>query len=155
MGVGLEPVEVRIEELTELQRRFTDQPGVNALLVEIQQLKQKHADKVNGVFVEQSNGDMIAEETFGDEYEEDVKPRGLTQNIIHVDDTGFLPDGKAPESLSVVGLNGFVGHVDGSREHMFAGHLTDEEMKEKLMAQAPVEDKDYLGAWTTGDKKPD
>ena len=38
---------------------------------------------------------------------------------------------------------------------MFAGHLTDEEMKEKLMAQAPVEDKDYLGAWTAGDKKPD
>ncbi len=42
VGVGLEPVEVRIEELTELQRRFTDQPGVNVLLVEIQQLKQKH-----------------------------------------------------------------------------------------------------------------
>lgn len=155
VGVGLEPVEIRIEELTELQRRFTDQPGVNALLVEIQQLKQKHTDKVNGVFVEQANGDMVAEETFGDEYEEDVKPRGLTQNIVHVDDSGFLPDGKAPESLSVAGLNGFVGHVDGSREHMFAGHLTDEEMKEKLMAQAPVEDKDYLGAWTTGDKKPD
>jgi hypothetical protein len=81
MWVSVEPVEVRIEELTELQRRFTDQPGVNVLLVEIQQLKQKHADKVNGVFVEQANGDMIAEETFGDEYEEDVKPRGQVQNI--------------------------------------------------------------------------
>ena len=28
-------------------------------------------------------------------------------------------------------------------------------MKEKLLAQTPVgEDKDYLGAWTTGDKNP-
>ena len=94
VGVGLEPVEIRIEELTELQRRFTDHPAVNALLVEIQQLKQKHTDKVNGVFVEQANGEMVAEEILGDEYEEDVKPRGLTQNIMYVDDAGFVGDTK-------------------------------------------------------------
>ena len=172
VGVGLEPIEIRIEELTELQNRFLSVPGVNALLVEIQQLKKQHTDKLDGVFVEQANGDMVAEETFGDEYdtqpsergvtpavtiidEAGTVPRGLTQNMIHVDDAGFLPKGDVPEVLSVAGLNGYSGHSDACRDRMFAKNLTDEEMKEKLLAQTPVgEDKDYLGAWTTGDKNP-
>lgn len=177
VGVGMEPIEIRIEELNELQERFNNVEGVAELLAIIDNLRTQYTELFDkggdGTFVEQSNGEMVATEVFGDEYDEDAElgvnaakqrtpvsveqvtdivptGRGLTAHVTQIDDAGFIPDGLAPEMLTMEQLNPYLMHADPRRDHMFAGNLTDEQMREKLLENSPKDDKDFLGAWTGG-----
>lgn len=170
VGVGLEPIQIRVEELKEQNGRFYSVPGVSELLAAIQRLKETEPEDLNGKFIEQPNGDMVATEIFGDEYDESESPgrgnvpgitvtdefgnppRGANANMVHVDDAGFLSSDNIPEILNVAGVNGYPGLNRGHprREHMFATNLTDEQMREKLLENSPKDDKDFLGAWTGG-----
>lgn len=163
VGVGMEPIEIRIEELIELQERFNNVEGVPELLASLDQLRDQYTELFekggDGTFVEQSNGEMVATEVFGDEYDEDAEldaiadaregqqrirvsveqltdevptGRGLTAHVTRIDDAGFIPDGLAPELLKMEQLNPYLMHSDPRRDQMFAGNLTDEQQREKL-----------------------
>lgn len=169
VGVGMEPIEIRIEELIELQERFNNVEGVPELLASIDQLRNQYTELFEkgsgGTFVEQSNGEMVATEVFGDEYDEDAElgaiadaregqqrirvsveqltdevptGRGLTAHVTRIDDAGFIPDGLAPELLKMEQLNPYLMHSDPRRDQMFAGNLTDEQQHEKLAEDSRV-----------------
>ena len=169
VGVGLEPIEIRVEELNELQERFNNVEGVPELLASIDQLRDQYTELFekggDGTFIEQSNGEMVATEVFGDEYDEDAEldvivdaregqqrirvsveqltdevptGRGLTAHVTHIDEAGFIPDGLAPELLKMEQLNPYLMHSDPRRDQMFAGNLTDEQQHEKLAEDSRV-----------------
>ena len=118
VGVGLEPIEIRVEELNELQERFNNVEGVPELLASIDQLRDQYTELFekggDGTFIEQSNGEMVATEVFGDEYDEDAREeqqrirvsdeqptgRGLNAHMVYIDDAGFIPGDLAPEMLT-------------------------------------------------------
>ena len=169
VGVGLEPIEIRVEELNELQERFNNVEGVPELLASLDQLRDQYTELFekggDGTFIEQSNGEMVATEVFGDEYDEDAElgaiadaregqqrirvsveqltdevptGRGLTAHVTRIDDAGFIPDGLAPELLKMEQLNPYLMHSDPRRDQMFAGNLTDEQQREKLAEDGRV-----------------
>ena len=131
VGVGLEPIEIRVEELNELQERFNNVEGVPELLASIDQLRDQYTELFekggDGTFIEQPNGEMVATEVFGDEYDEDAEldvivdaregqqrirvsdeqptdivptGRGLNAHMVYIDDAGFIPGDLAPEMLT-------------------------------------------------------
>ena len=134
VGKGIEVIQVRVDELNELQNRFFEVEGVAEIIQQMATDRQALEASAGAEFVEKANGDMVATETFDDEYVEQITDVSLN-----------------PELLSVEGLNTF-GHTGGGcRQHMFAGHLTDEQMREKLLVtDEGASDRDYLMTWTEG-----
>lgn len=194
VGKGIEVIQVRVDELNELQNRFFEVDGVAEIIQQMATDRQAIGDNTGAEFVEEANGDMVATETFDDEYVEQITditrnengqleietvqrgvteccspvdispfagPRGVIAGVAMIDEASFLPKGDEPtllnpELLSVVGLNAF-GHTGGggSRMHMFAGNLTDEQMREKLLASdSGTPDRDYLMTWSEGSAPP-
>lgn len=138
VGKGTEVIQVRVDELNELQNRFFEVEGVAEIIQQMATDRQAVETKAGAEFVEEANGDMVATETF--------------------DDAFTLPKGVVPEIISTVGLtpNFHNPVVALSRKHMFAGHLTDEEMREKLLkVDEDTPDRDYLMKWTGGTTPPE
>lgn len=105
VGVGAEAVEVRIEELQELNARFATVDGVSNLIMDIVELRRN----------------------FTEAQEEKKTPRGLTANVLQIDDAGFLPKGNEPESIG----KGFNSAVTVAYEY------------DKLPQQATASEKTY------------
>ena len=96
VGVGLEPIQIRTEVLIEQNNRFYSVPGVSELISAIRKLKEEPTGRGNvlGITVTDEFGNL---------------PRGANANMVHVDDTGFLPSDVVPEvDLNAGGPIGYV-----------------------------------------------
>ena len=95
MGVGLEPIAIRVEELNELQERFNNVEGVPELLASIDQLRDQYTELFekggDGTFIEQPNGEMVATEVFGDEYDEDAREEQQREKLVENGQVDSVP----------------------------------------------------------------
>lgn len=143
VGKGIEVIQVRVDELNELQNRFFEVEGVADIIQQMATDRQALEASAGATFIEEANGDMVATETFDDEYVEQITDvtrnengqleiettrRGVTECFKHIDESPFDGPRGVIEDVAVideasflpkgdepVSLNAF-GHTGGEPE---------------------------------------